>query len=198
MSFSRSSPSPRYIELQAMYRQMHQKGEEFLGVPAEKTFPGFSLDAQLSRIKALITRTGADTLLDYGCGKGHQYSKTHEWEPGVVSTLDQYLGVDNVYKFDPAWKEFETPPPMDKKFDAIILIQCIGFIPDNDIPVLKQMLMQQTSKFCFIGEAYSTYGNVKSKKPRGKLENFSATRSPEWFAEQFKDWSGSELVFEYT
>ena len=87
---------------------------------------------------------------------------------------------------------------MDKKFDAIILIQCIGFIPDDDIPVLKQMLMQQTSKFCFIGEAYSTYGNVKPRKPRGKPENFSARRSPEWFAEQFKDWSGSELVFEYT
>jgi hypothetical protein len=162
-----------------------------------KAWQGLHMAPYVPAIKKLAIKHNIKSLLDYGCGKGHQYIKTHEWQPGVVSTLDQYLGVDNVYKFDPAWEEFETPPPMDKKFDAIILIQCIGFIPDNDIPVLKQMLMQQTSKFCFIGEAYSTYGNVKSKKPRGKLENFSATRSPEWFAEQFKDWSGSELVFEY-
>jgi hypothetical protein len=163
-----------------------------------KGWQGLHMVPYVPSIKQLAIKHNIKSLLDYGCGKGHQYSKTHEWEPGVVSTLDQYLGVDNVYKFDPCWKEFETPPPMDKKFDAIILIQCIGFIPDNDIPVLKRMLMQQTSKFCFIGEAYSTYGNVKPRKPRGKPENFSARRSPEWFAEQFKDWSGSELVFEYT
>ena len=163
-----------------------------------KVWQGLHMAQYVPSIKKLAGKHNIKSLLDYGCGKGHQYSETHEWEPGVVSTLDQYLGVDNVYKFDPCWKEFETLPPVDQQFDAIILIQCIGFIPDDDIPVLKRMLMQQTSKFCFIGEAYSTYGNVKTKKPHGNPENFSATRSPEWFSEQFKDWSGSELVFEYT
>lgn len=163
-----------------------------------KVWQGLHMTSYVPSIKKLATKHNINSLLDYGCGKGYQYSKTREWEPGIVSTLDQYLGVDDVYKFDPCWKEFETPPPVDKKFDAIILIQCIGFIPDSDMPALKQMLMQQTSKFCFIGEAYSTYGNVKTKKPHGKPENFSARRSPEWFSEQFKDWSGSELVFEYT
>jgi hypothetical protein len=163
-----------------------------------KVWQGLHMVSYVPYIKQLAIKHDIKSLLDYGCGKGKQYSDKHEWEPGVVSTLDRYLGVDDVYKFDPCWKEFETPPPIDKKFDAIILIQCIGFIPDADIPILKEMLMKQTAKFCLIGEAYSTYGIGKTKKPGGNPEHFSAKRSPEWFAEHFKDWSGSELVFKYT
>src|SRR5450830_894307 len=80
MNYSRTNPSSRYLDLQSMYRQMHQQGEQFLGIPPEDTFPGFSLDAQIDRIKNLIVRTGSQTILDYGCGKGQQY------DPRVITS----------------------------------------------------------------------------------------------------------------
>jgi hypothetical protein len=163
-----------------------------------KTWGGLHMIPYGPFIKELAVKHNINSLLDYGCGKGKQYSDKHEWEPGVVAPFDQYIGIDDVYKYDPCWKEFETPPPADKKFDAIILIQCIGFYPDDDIPILKEMLMRHTAKFCFIGEVYSSYGKIKPKKQKNlDPQYFRAARSPEWFAEQFKDWTGSELVFKY-
>ena len=40
MPYGRSNPSPRYLELIALYRQMHVEGERFLGQPPENTFSG--------------------------------------------------------------------------------------------------------------------------------------------------------------
>ena len=59
MNYSRANPGNRFLDLQARYRQMHRQGEHFLGTPPEKNFPGCSLDAQVGRIKDLITRTSA-------------------------------------------------------------------------------------------------------------------------------------------
>jgi len=62
MSYSRSNPSPRYIQLQDLYGTMRQEGEKFLGIQPQDTFPGTSLIPQARRIKALVERTGAQTL----------------------------------------------------------------------------------------------------------------------------------------
>ena len=53
-----------------MYRQMHEDGEGNLGLKPEDTLIGRSLFAQARRIKGLIDRVSAETLLDYGSGKG--------------------------------------------------------------------------------------------------------------------------------
>ena len=71
--YSRANPSPRYQELTVLYRRMHTEGERFLDIPAQDTFPGLSLPPQAGRVKRLIERTGAQSILDYGAGKGRQY-----------------------------------------------------------------------------------------------------------------------------
>lgn len=76
MNYARANPSPCYLELQDFYR-MHEKGETFLGIPPEQTYPGDSLLPQGRRIKRLIDLTKARTNLDYGSGKGKQ----HELQP---------------------------------------------------------------------------------------------------------------------
>ena len=73
MPYSRQQPSARYRALLEMYRDMHVHGERFLGTAAEKTFDGRSLQKELVRIKRVIEQTGAQTILDYGSGKGRQY-----------------------------------------------------------------------------------------------------------------------------
>src|SRR5688572_30668647 len=72
MSYSRSNPSARYTSLIAMYRQMHEQGTGE-GLSARATFAGTSLRRHVERIKGLIERSGASSILDYGCGKGALY-----------------------------------------------------------------------------------------------------------------------------
>ena len=51
-------------------------------------YPGNNLKPQLHHIKDLVIDTKAETLLDYGCGKGLQYSKwKHHEDLGVMPTL---------------------------------------------------------------------------------------------------------------
>ena len=153
MNFSRSNPSPRYLELQAMYRRMHQKGEEFLGVPAEKTFPGFSLDAQLSRIKALIARSGADTLLDYGCGKGQQYEpRPLTDDAGVVwpGAID-YLDIGELVCYDPCYEPYNKLP--EGKFDGVICTDVLEHCPEQDLPWIIGELFGYATRFVFANVA---------------------------------------------
>ena len=63
MIFSRANPSARYRELQSMYRELHEGGEN-LGSPPAKTIKGLSLMSQSVHIKSLIERTGSRTVLD--------------------------------------------------------------------------------------------------------------------------------------
>ena len=153
MSFNRRSPSPRYLELQTMYRQMHQQGERFLGVTAENTFPGFSLDAQLSRIKALVSRTEGDTLLDYGCGKGQQYQPRPikdefgaVW-PAVIDSLD----IGELVCYDPCYEPHNSLP--EGKFDGVICTDVLEHCPELDLPWIIGELFGYAKKFVFANVA---------------------------------------------
>jgi hypothetical protein len=71
--YSRECPSPRYIELGRLYREMHKGYEADQKGVSEQIFNGFSLIPHVETIKALIDRSGAGTVLDYGSGKGLHY-----------------------------------------------------------------------------------------------------------------------------
>jgi len=179
MNHHRDNPSPRFLELQAMYRRMHQRGEEFLGVPAEKTFPGFSLDAQLARIKALVTRTGADTMLDYGCGKGQQYQPRPikddagaVW-PGVID----YLDIGELVCYDPCYEPFSRLP--EGKFDAVICTDVLEHCPEPDLPWIIGELFGYANRFVFANVACFP---ARKRLPNG--ENAHCTiRPPQWWRE---------------
>src|SRR5262245_2535234 len=134
MPYSRSNPSPRYCELQTMYLQLHENGEKNLGLPPEHTFNGMSLMPQLRRIKNLLTRTGALTVLDYGCGKGQQYApmllkdETGDTYDGVID----FLGVDDVHRYDPCYRPYSTLP--EGRFDAVISTDVLEHCPEQDVP----------------------------------------------------------------
>jgi hypothetical protein len=179
MNFSRSNPSPRYLALQALYRRMHQQGEEFLGVAPDATFPGFSLDAQLGRIKALIAQTGADTVLDYGCGKGRQYEPrpiTGEdgsvW-PGVID----YWDVGEVVCYDPCYEPYNKLP--QGKFDGVICTDVLEHCPEQDLPWIISELFAYATRFVFANVACFP---ARKRLPNG--ENAHCTIQPaEWWAQ---------------
>ena len=70
---SRECPSPRYIELGQVYREMHKGYDADQKCVSEQIFNGFSLIPRVETIKALIDRSGARTFLEDGSGKGLQY-----------------------------------------------------------------------------------------------------------------------------
>lgn len=73
------------MNLSDQYRQMHEDGH----------FKGYSLMPHVDDIAALVKKYNARTLLDYGCGKGLQYTeaKAHEVWGGIMPTLyDPYVG----------------------------------------------------------------------------------------------------------
>ena len=62
-TFSRTSPSPRYRALVALYKEMHEHGEQAAGRPAEKTYAGMSCRPQAPHVKAMVEQYGARTIL---------------------------------------------------------------------------------------------------------------------------------------
>ena len=113
------------------YKQYH--AEE------ENNFPGNSLRPQLRHITDLIQDTKAETLLDYGCGKGLQYSEwKHHEQLGVMPAL-----------YDPAVSEFETLP--DGPFHGIYSTDVMEHIPKEQIPETLYNIYSRAERFVFLG-----------------------------------------------
>ncbi len=143
------------------------------------------------QIKDVVDLHQCKTLLDYGCGKGTQWTQsTCFWPNTYEQTFKEYLGIDTVYRYDPCLPEVNVLPPATQKFDIVICTQVLTYVPDADLGWVKELLMKYTSKACFIG--------LHNMPPKGKKqihdsEYFSAQRTEEWYQEQFKDWNGSKL-----
>lgn len=172
------------------HRRFHEK--------YPKKWDGDSTIGYKDQIKELVDKHQAKSLLDYGCGKARHYVLGSTVNFGTEMnpmTFDQFLGIDEVYKFDPCVEEYSTLPPDNKKFDAIILIQCLSLVPDADVSKVKDWLQQHTTKFCFIGNQDPRRPSkpCKTALTNGK-EYFKIKRTKEWYQEQFSNWTGSELV----
>lgn len=173
--YTRDNPSPRYLALGAMYRQMHREGEKFLGIPAEETFPGMSLPPQAGRIKRLVGLTGAETILDYGSGKGQQYDGPIEvkGEGGYDSVLD-YWDV-TVQCFDPSYEPYSKLP--QGKFDGVICTDVLEHCPEEDIPWIIEEIFSYAEKFVFANVACYP---ARKRLPNG--ENAHCTiQPPQWW-----------------
>src|SRR5262245_32789677 len=173
MAYSRSSPSPRFRELLEQYRAMHRDGDVRRGTPAEQTFDGKSLPRQAARIKKLVARTGAKTLLDYGSGKGRQYLPAGITENGVVrwKSMQEYWGVESIRCYDPGHPPFSILP--EGTFDAVICTDVLEHCPQEDMPWIVGELFGYARRFVFANVA--CYPAVKTL-PNG--ENAHCTIRP--------------------
>lgn len=179
MNYSRNNPSPRYVALQDQYRAMHEKGESFLGIPADETFPGASLAPQAARIKRLIDLTEAVTILDYGSGKGKQYSPhpVKDGSGGEWSGIADYWDVEPVVCYDPCYPPFSTLPV--GKFDGVISTDVLEHCPDEDIPWIIGEIFDYAKRFVFANVACYP---ARKRLPNG--ENAHCTIKPmAWWKE---------------
>jgi len=173
MTYTRSHPSPRYVALLDQYRTLHTRGEQFLGIPPEQTFPGQSLIPQVERIKEYVQRAAARTLLDYGAGKGLQYlpmsvqSDTGETWPSILD----YWGVETVTCYDPCYVPFSELPT--GQFDGVICTDVLEHCPDEDLPWIVDELFRYSRHFVFANVACYP---AKKRLPSG--ENAHCTLRP--------------------
>ena len=181
MPYSRSNPSQRYLELTALYRNLHRDGEQRLGLTAEETYPGVSLLPHVKRIKELIVRTGAATLLDYGCGKGMQYEPHRLTVPGegVFDGVLEYWDVDEIRCYDPCYERFSKLP--EGQFDGVVSTDVLEHCTEDDIPWIVEEMFAYARRFVFA--CIACYA-AKTTLPNG--ENAHTTvRSSAWWHEVF-------------
>lgn len=144
-----------------MYKQMHER---------TKIFSGRKTAIHSYKINSLIGKTGSKTLLDYGCGKGRQYSERE---------LDKHWGVD-VACYDPGVPEFSVLP--DGKFDGVICVDVLEHVPEYAIEEVLENIFNKADKFIFMNVAL-----FPSKKGLPNGENCHVTLKPtEWWLEKIE------------
>lgn len=186
------------MAVSSYYKKSVELGTQFQ--EENKSWAGYDVVKYQKLIKDLVDCYDAKTILDYGCGKGWQYTEPLPYGmlPGESQpesqwqTFDQYLGV-TVYCYDPCVAGFETPPPSDAKFDGVICTQVLNSIPDADMTWVRETLERHAEKFCFVGINFQR--EAKGKKTMYDPEYFCEPRTREFFKKYYADWSGSDLFW---
>ena len=114
----------KYIE---QYKQMYYTGDML--------FPN------LEYIVKLIELTQAKSLLDFGCGKGKQYSGWGELIAHITLGMMPAL-------YDPGVKEFEKVP--EGKFDGVYSTDVMEHIPKEELSDALEIIFNKASKFVFL------------------------------------------------
>lgn len=117
-----------------------------------KTFSGKLLRPHAPFIKEIIDRLGCKSVLDYGCGKGAQYTWVSHGEGASIPagmTIEQFWGVP-VTKYDPAWPPFAKEP--GSRFDLVICTHTLGAIPVGDRPWVVERLYSLARRAVYVAE----------------------------------------------
>ena len=175
--FSRTNPSPRYTELLDLYQSHHASGDK-KNWSEGTVYPGKSLWPYLGYIKALVMRHNVSGLLDYGAGKGLQYTNLRVKEAGrskIHSSVQNYWGVENVHCYDPGTERFNTFP--EGTFEGVVSTDVLEHCPAEDLPWIIDEMFAKAEKFVFANIACYPAQTVL---PNG--ENAHATiEPPEWW-----------------
>jgi hypothetical protein len=153
-AYTRDNPSPEYLEMVEMYSTLHQEGAESERKKdskrsAEQTFPGKMLMEQATPIRDMIARTGSQSLLDYGCGKGEAYQlKDIELIDGETApSLQDYWKLENIHCYDPGYEPFSRLPT--EQFDGVICIDVLEHITEPDLGWVIDELFSHARRFVF-------------------------------------------------
>lgn len=146
------------------YKELHAE--------SHKRFRGYTTKLIVADVARLVEETGAKTLLDYGCGKGFQYSERslHLQWGGILPTL-----------YDPGVPEFSEKPKM--KFDGVLCCDVMEHIPKDDVPKVLNDIFRYATKFVAL---QIFLGPSKKLLPDGRNAHLTQ-ESPEWWGLKIKD-----------
>lgn len=160
--------SNAYWKYLAQCRQFHTEN---------KTFSGNGVLKHIDTLLALAE--GCTSALDYGCGKGLQYTKplNASGEPAIC--LEDALGFP-VKKYDPAVEGFDDSSVVTPS-DLVWCTDVLECLPEGDIPEIVGLLGSLARKALLV-----TVASYPSKKSLPNGENAHVTIKPaEWWHAQF-------------
>jgi len=185
-SYSRSNPSPRYLELLALYKKMHAEGfvrdtgDGKEQVSAMEAYPGQQILSHLPRVRQLVREHGAETILDYGCGKGLQYSSVQLRDRnGKTGSVQDFWGVSEIRLYDPGIADFSELP--ETPSDGVVCTDVLEHIPESDLLWVVEELYSQARKFVYV--AVACYP-AQALLPSGHNAH-ETVRPPRWWRELF-------------
>lgn len=141
-----------------------------------KNYTGKFLRPHRTRLKKIIDRLQCRTALDYGCGRGDQYT----WRMADGRSLEEFWNVA-VTKYDPAYPPFAAEPT--GKFDLVICTHVLGLIPIVD---LQSWVIDRV--FGFASKAvYVGHGTPGATRKRSKSRWRTDTIPVDWQAQDWLD-----------
>ena len=114
------------------YKEMHED---------EAVYDGCSLNLHAQSIKDIISLSGATTLLDYGCGKGMQYSREKYHEKYFFGIMPEL--------YDPAVAKYSVLPK--GKFDGVICTDVLEHVPEEELDKVLTKIYSKATEFVYLG-----------------------------------------------
>jgi hypothetical protein len=154
------------------YREIHQ-GKRYRG--------GSTLRKHTADIAKLVREIPTATILDYGCGKGMQYTedRLHEAWGGILPTL-----------YDPGVPGIDDLPL--ETFDGVICTGVLEHIPRDELDQAFANLAGYARKWAFISVGCSP---AHKRLPNG--QNAHVTLQPEvWWLERLHGAFGDSIWLE--
>lgn len=107
----------------------------------DNIFEGYTLKLHIQSIKDLVAQTECKTLLDYGCGKGLQYTegKLHE----------EYLFDIMPSLYDPGVDKYKQLP--EGNFDGVYSTDVLEHIPEEELDRVLTEIFSKADKFVYLG-----------------------------------------------
>lgn len=158
------------MDLIEQYREIHNNVKRFRG---KLTFEDYS------KIAELITSTGSESLLDYGCGKGFQY---------IEDRVHVNWGGITPYLYDPGYLPYSVKPTI--KFDGVICTDVAEHIPEEDVTSFLEDVISYANKFVF----FSIGTNTSRKKLLDGRSVHLTVKPREWWLDKIGSIEHSVII----
>lgn len=141
------------------YQRLHRK---------KQWMRGYSTQAHVERIGELIEKTGSHRLLDYGCGKGKQYT---------VRAFHSKWGIKTPYCYDPGIPDYKLKPDPGRLFDGTICVDVLEHVMEEHVKETLQEIFDYSEKFVFLVIATK----AAKKEFLGGINLHLTQRPPSWW-----------------
>ena len=145
-----------------LYRQVHEAGKYYRG--------NSTLRKYVNDISQIIREIETGSILDYGCGKGLQYTEDRLHKPwGIMPTL-----------FDPAVSGIDELP--EGQFDGVICTGVLEHIPQDELQAAIDNLSRYARKWAFLAIGISP---AHKTLPNGQNAHV-IVKPPEWWKQRLE------------